>query len=160
MIRYSLVCEKAHAFEAWFRDSQAFDDQSRQGHVGCPHCGSGKVRKALMAPSIRRSSRQRTDAPAVVSEGPPKVPVAIEGPGIAEEEKFRQMRSMLRELHGRVRENAEDVGRTFPVEARKMHDGDVPARSIYGTASAEEVRSLLDDGIGVLPLPALPEDLN
>lgn len=156
MIRYSLVCDDAHVFEAWFRDSQAFDDQSRQGDVGCPHCGSGKVRKALMAPSIRRSSRQRAETSTVATQ----VPVAIEGPGLAEEEKFRHMRSLLRELHNRVKENAEDVGRTFPAEARKIHDGDAPERSIYGTATTEEVKSLLEDGIDVLPLPALPEDRN
>ena len=156
MIRYSLVCDEAHAFDAWFRDSQAFDDQNRQGHVGCPHCGSGTVHKALMAPSIRRSS-----GPAKASAAAPaEVPVAIEGPGQAEEEKFRQMRSMLRELHTRVKENAEDVGRTFPAEARKMHDGDAPARSIYGTATTEEVKSLLEDGIDVLPLPPLPDERN
>ena len=156
MIRYSLVCHDAHAFEAWFRDSQAFDDQNRQGDVECPHCGSGSVQKALMAPSILRSARPRSDQAGVESPAP----TAVERPSLPEEEKFRQARSLLRELHDRVKESAENVGRRFPAEARKIHEGDTPARSIYGTATADEVKSLLDDGVGVLPLPSLPDDLN
>lgn len=79
---------------------------------------------------------------------------------MSEDQKFRQVRSLLRELHKHVRENADDVGRTFPEEARKIHEGEAPARSIFGTATTEEVRSLLEDGVGVLPLPPLPEDRN
>jgi hypothetical protein len=163
MIRYSLLCEDAHDFEAWFRDSAAFDQQSERGEIGCPQCGSSNVRKALMAPSIRRSSRSGTPAPVAPPEvpaAPPEVPVAFEGPAKLDEEKFRQLRSMIRELHSRVKAQAEDVGRTFPEEARKISDGDAPGRAIYGTATPEEVSSLLEDGIDVLPLPPLPDERN
>ena len=51
-------------------------------------------------------------------------------------------------------------GRQFAEEARKMHFGEAPARSIYGEASTEEARELADDGIPVYPLPPLPEDKN
>ena len=43
MIVYNLRCPKDHVFEAWFRDSAAYDDQSRAGEVFCPTCGSKKV---------------------------------------------------------------------------------------------------------------------
>ncbi len=163
MIRYSLLCDDAHDFEAWFRDSAAFEEQSRQGEIGCPRCGSSNVRKALMTPSLRRSSRSGVPAPVPPADAPAtaaEVPVALEGPGKLDEEKFRHLRSMLRELHSRVKANAEDVGRTFPEEARRINDGDAPGRAIYGTATPEEVSSLLEDGIDVLPLPPLPDDRN
>ena len=47
MIRYSLVCEKRHDFEIWFKNSADYDKQSKRGLVTCPECGSAKVEKAL-----------------------------------------------------------------------------------------------------------------
>ena len=41
-------------------------------------------------------------------------------------------------------------------EARAMHQGDAPERSIYGEARPEEARQLLEDGVPVAPLPFLP----
>jgi hypothetical protein len=79
---------------------------------------------------------------------------------VLDEEKFFKMRAALRDLHLRLKEGAENVGRTFPEEARKIHDGEAPARAIYGTATQDEVRALLDDGIDLLPLPPLPDECN
>lgn len=56
-----------------------------------------------------------------------------------------------------VETNAEYVGNTFYTEARAMHDGDKPARAIYGQANAEQAKSLINDGIPVLPLPFIPK---
>jgi hypothetical protein len=56
MIRYALVCEKGHAFESWFSDSSAYDRQAKRKLVTCPHCGSFKVEKAIMAPRLASSS--------------------------------------------------------------------------------------------------------
>ena len=58
MIRYSLVCERKHVFEVWFKNSADYDKQSKRGLVSCPSCGSEKVEKALMAPSLGRSTRK------------------------------------------------------------------------------------------------------
>lgn len=52
MIRFSLVCEHDHDFEAWFRSNDDFDRQKKRGFVECPACGSHKVGKALMAPAV------------------------------------------------------------------------------------------------------------
>ena len=69
MIRYSLSCDQDHRFEAWFSGSEAFDRQRADGHVVCPICGSVKVEKTLMAPSVStarkknaRESREETPA--------------------------------------------------------------------------------------------------
>ena len=58
MIRYSLVCERKHEFEIWFKNSADYDKQAKRGLVSCPACGSEKVEKALMAPSLGRGTRK------------------------------------------------------------------------------------------------------
>jgi hypothetical protein len=52
-----------------------------------------------------------------------------------------------------VMANTEDVGERFPEEARRMHYGESEERGIRGQASARETEALLEEGIGVLPLP-------
>ena len=64
MIQYSLVCEIDHKFDAWFRNAEAFDEQSARGIVTCPVCGSGKVGKGLMAPAVARSGWTNSRLPA------------------------------------------------------------------------------------------------
>ena len=167
MIRYALLCRQDHAFEAWFRDSETFDVQNEAGQVGCPQCGTAEVRKAVMAPAIRRTSQAMKGAKVedgAVREAEPApesgaLPVTTQVPAVPDEASAR-MRASLRELHARIKSTAEDVGSAFPDEARRIHDGDEPARAIYGTATDTEVRSLIEDGVGILPIPALPDDRN
>lgn len=140
MIRFSLSCDNDHEFEGWFRSNEDFDGQAARGLVSCPACGSVNVGKALMAPAI--SSAQET-APATLALDPEK----------------REMMKALREMVRAVKANAEDVGETFPEEARRIHHGEAKARGIYGRASREEARALIEDGIEVAPLPDLPDDL-
>jgi hypothetical protein len=80
-------------------------------------------------------------------------------PAIADE-SFTRMRAALREIHAKLKRDAVDVGPAFPEQARAIHEGDAPPRAIYGTATDEEVRGLVEDGVGILPLPALPDDRN
>lgn len=142
MIRYALQCAAGHEFESWFRDSASYDEQAKRGFVTCPECGSARVEKRIMAPSL------------ATREGQPAAPVAMMG------EKEREFRAMLAALHRHVRENAEDVGQGFVEEARKIHYGEVDERAIYGVATPQEARSLHEEGIAVLPLPPLPDEAN
>ena len=169
MIRYALLCHEDHAFEAWFRDSNTFDVQNEAGQVGCPHCGTVEVRKALMAPAIRRTPKAKKPtsdigAARVAESAPSASPAVASAPAsnalVVPDDVSAQMRASLRELHARLKATAEDVGAAFPDEARRIHDGEEPARAIYGTATDTEVRSLIEDGIGILPIPALPDDRN
>jgi hypothetical protein len=52
-----------------------------------------------------------------------------------------------------VMANTEDVGERFAEEARRIHYGESQERNIRGQASKEETEALLEEGIGVLPLP-------
>jgi len=63
-------------------------------------------------------------------------------------------------LRDHVVKNADNVGKKFPEEARKMHYGESEHRAIYGEASAEEAKSLVEEGVEVAPLPILPDDRN
>jgi hypothetical protein len=75
-------------------------------------------------------------------------------------DKERDIRAMLRAVREHVTKNAENVGERFPEEARKMHYGEIENRSIYGEASPSDARALLEEGIEVHPLPAVPDDRN
>ena len=48
----------------------------------------------------------------------------------------------------------------FPTKPVKMHYGDIEHRPIYGEASPDEARSLIEEGVDVTPLPVLPDDRN
>ena len=159
MIRYALVCEKGHAFESWFADSAAYDKQIRRKLIACPHCGSAKVDKAIMAPRLAgsRKGAASVEAPAETSAAAPapeKAPVAMLSP------QEQEVRSRLKELREHLTKNADHVGPKFPEEARKMHYGETEHRSIYGEASPEEARRLAEEGIEFHPLPILPDERN
>lgn len=142
MIRYSLVCDNAHDFEGWFSTSADFDRQVETGFLTCPVCNSSAISKSLMAPSVSTARRKE------------------EKQAVAMDVAQKQMAARIRETVAAIRANAEDVGEKFPEEARKIHYGEADARGIIGKASFDEVRSLVDEGIEVAPLPALPEDAN
>lgn len=163
MIHYSLVCAAGHAFDSWFANSAAYDKQVKRGLVTCPACGSPKVEKAIMAPSLahgRKRARpvgpsESPAAPGVGAESAPeKAPVAM----ISQQE--RELRTKLKELRDHLVKNADYVGAKFPEEARRMHYGEIEHRSIYGEASLEDAKSLHDEGIEFHPLPRLPDERN
>jgi len=70
MILYQLRCEDDHTFEAWFRDSGAYDEQAARGHVECPYCGTTIVAKAIMAPHIASGDQGSSDRDDAVSSAP------------------------------------------------------------------------------------------
>jgi hypothetical protein len=162
MIRYSLRCERDHAFESWFQDSSAYDAQVKRKLVSCPVCSSVNIEKAIMAPRIvAKKGRERAE-PALVAPtpaAPAETPAAATSTPLMMAQE-RELRVKLKELRDHIVKNADNVGEQFPNEARKMHYGDIEHRPIYGEASPEEARSLVDEGIEVSPLPVLPEDRN
>ncbi|MEN9708536.1 MAG: hypothetical protein RIQ68_944, partial [Pseudomonadota bacterium] len=143
MIKYALICDQEHEFESWFPNADAYETQVKRGFVECPQCQSKTVSKALMAPAVstsrRKEARQQTidptgaELPAMPTEA---APVALL------DEQQQQIREAIRELHEKLTENSTNVGESFPEEARKMHSGEAPERSIHGRASLEEAKAL------------------
>ena len=142
MIRFNLKCAQSHDFESWFASGEAFDALRSNGQVECPICGSHDVEKAIMAPRVR-PARSSAVAPAE-SKG------ALSKPGT-------EVEAELANLRDHVEKNSDYVGMSFASEARKMHDGDIPHRAIYGEAKSDEAKKLIEDGVPVAPLPFIPQ---
>ena len=146
MIRFDLRCGEGHGFDGWFRSGDDFERQQERRLVACPHCGSDRVEKALMAPAVSAATRARGDGA--------KAPVA----GGLPPERAAEIRSQLQAMARELRKGSHDVGERFAEEARRIHFGEAEERRIHGRATQEEVRALAEDGIPALPLPTLPED--
>ena len=162
MIRYSLACERGHEFESWFASSSAYDKQAKRGLIACPMCGSTNVEKAIMAPRLGRSDKTiDVPAPPAAAAPPPPAPAPQGAEPVAMiSPQERELRTKLKELRDHLTKNAENVGRKFPEQARKMHYGEIEHRSIYGEASPQEAKDLHEEGIEFHPLPVLPDERN
>ena len=141
MIRFSLRCDSDHEFDGWFRNGEDFDRQRKRGLVSCPVCQSARVDKALMAPAVSTGRRQDRIA-------------------LAMGEEQKKALARLKALAEEARANADYVGDRFAEEARRIHFGETEARGIYGEATPEEARGLIEDGVEFVPLPVFPEDRN
>ena len=136
----NLQCRHAHAFEGWFASEDDFQGQLARGLVQCPLCGDHEIAKLPTAPRLNLGASQ----PA------PKTEVASTPDAALQAEWMKMVR--------RVLEQTEDVGERFAQEARRIHYGESEERGIRGQASAEETMELLEEGIGVMPLP-IPKGL-
>jgi len=133
MIRYSLKCEHDHSFDSWFQSADAFEKLLGAGMISCSVCGALGVEKAVMAPQVR------------IGGGKKQVGL-LSAPASPAEQALVEMRK-------KIEANSENVGKDFASEARAIHDGEAPERSIYGEAKLEDAKALIDDGITVTPLP-------
>jgi hypothetical protein len=140
MIRYTLTCANDHGFDSWFQSAEAFERLAGAGMLSCGQCGSTEVSKTLMAPNVRpaRNAAKPTQE---------KHPLA---------EPQNPTEAALVRLRREIEEKSDYVGLNFAAEARAMHEGDQPERSIYGEARAEDARKLIEDGVPVAPLPFMP----
>jgi len=138
----NLQCSHAHGFEGWFASEDDFQDQLARGLVECPLCGDAQVAKLPSAPRLNLGASEPKPAPRqeVMASANPRLQAA------------------WMELVKQVVANTEDVGERFAEEARKIHYGESEERGIRGQASRQETQELLEEGIGVLPLP-MPKGL-
>ncbi|MEN2495250.1 MAG: hypothetical protein TECD_01171 [Hyphomicrobiaceae bacterium hypho_1] len=165
MIRYQLQCDFNHVFEAWFSNSEAYENQSNNNLVVCPQCGSKVISKAIMAPNIGVKANRKHQETTGRHNNYPKTVAPQYG---SEEAKVSReivntrhdILAAKRKIYEIIEQNAEYVGSEFAEEARKIHYEEVEERGIYGEASAIEVRQLLDEGIEIQPLPTLPKEHN
>lgn len=155
MILYSLICAADHVFDVWFKSSEDFDKQSERGLVSCPVCGSSKISKSLMAPSVSTSKRKAGQV--VPEESRPNAPPQMALPA---DPKMAVVLEAMRRLKSHVTENADYVGPKFAEEARKIHYGEAEERGIYGETTPQEAENLREEGIDIHPLPVLPDETN
>jgi hypothetical protein len=143
VIVVDLICEYKHRFEGWFASADALETQQTAGQVRCPVCDASKVERLPSAPFVGRRSTDRA-------------------PDTTQQE-LDNAKDLLRTLVQRLESQAagaEDVGGDFTVEVLRIHHGDAEARPIRGIASQQEIESLLEEGIGYMPIPVSKEDLH
>ncbi len=146
MIVFDLGCDNDHRFEGWFSSSTDFERQQKENLLSCPLCGSPHINRLLTAARLNTSH-----AAAAVREQ--AEPAAAGGAQYANFDAARMLK-----LISHIVDSTEDVGKAFPEEARKIHYKESPERHIRGTASAQEVDALRDEGIDIVALP-VPEHL-
>ncbi len=140
MILYDLNCANEHKFEAWFKDSDAFDEQAKHGDIECPMCSDTNVGKSPMAPRISKSNTAAAPHPNRRGEKRAK-------------EVAREILDAVNDVQKHVEDNFENVGDNFADEARAIHYGEAEERGIYGEASDDEANDLIDEDIPVYRLP-------
>ena len=175
-----LQCGQHHVFEGWFGSEDDFQSQLTRGLVTCPLCGDAQVTKKLSAPRLNLSTprgdretahpvtARSTDSAAApadqgashAGEAAATTPAAPALPSLQDVANLApaQLQAALLKMVRHVVANTEDVGDSFPEEARKIHYGETEARNIRGHATPEETEALMDEGISVMPLP-LPDVL-
>ena len=140
MIKYKLQCKNLHQFESWFSSSDAYERLNKGKLLSCEICGSNSISKSLMSPSV--NSKENKPLKEVLKHDTNKKQI------------------ILKELKKEIEKNCEYVGENFEKEARAIHFGDSPERSIYGKTTIKEAKSLYEDGIPVTPLPWIDRKTN
>lgn len=125
MIVFDLQClDGGERFEAWFASNDDFERQAKERLVSCPVCQSSRIAKAPMAPLVPKTSAQASDTI-----------------------------GHLATIQANLLKDSRWVGDRFAETARAMHHGEVEAGSVHGEATADEAKSLLSEGVPIVPLP-------
>ena len=130
MIVFNLVCSDCeYPFEGWFDDTKSFNSQKKRKFINCPNCESSHVSKALVAPNVSKKSNSK----------PAK--------------NKKTLASNIKKIRKIVEKNFDYVGDNFFEEAKKIKYGETKDRPIYGEATIEETKELIEEEINITPLP-------
>ncbi len=130
MIVFNLICSECeYPFEGWFNDTKTFNSQKRQKLINCPNCESSNISKTLVAPNISKKSNSKSV------------------------KNKKTIASDIKKIKKIVEENFDYVGDSFSEEAKKIKYGESKDRPIYGEATIEQTKELIEEDIKVSPLP-------
>lgn len=132
-----LCCAHDHRFEGWFASEEDAQSQISRDLVQCPVCGDHAVSRLPSAPRLNLSGATAREGSAKPAQ-PSAAPVTLQ--------------ALYMKAVKQVLAQTEDVGERFAEEARRMHYDEAPERGIRGSASAEEVQALAEEGIETFPL--------
>ena len=150
MIKYALICECDAKFEGWFPSIKQFESQQKKKQLLCPICDSTSVRRDIMSPNVKKkngkvkSPRQRGKENVLNMTGEQMV---LGG----------RARTLLKQLEKHVKDKFENVGKNFAKEARKAVKGK-RNEEFYGTATKDEAKKLLDEGIDLFHVPEIKDN--
>lgn len=150
MIVFDLLCAEGHRFEGWFGSAGDFEAQKGRRLLACPSCGSAKVERVPSAARFNLGAAPPA-APARAPAKPPQRTPEMEG-----KDPFAIAQILYSRMVDELLTKTEDVGSSFPEEARRIYYQEAPARAIRGQASDEEHQELVDEGIPVARLPLPP----
>ena len=130
MIVFNLTCKLCdYSFEGWFENTREFNNQNKKKLINCPSCNSDIITKGLVAPNLNRKTNSKTN-------------------------KVRKtVASNIKKLKKIVEKNFDYVGDKFTEEAKKIKYGESKERSIYGEATLEQTKELVNEEIDIVPLP-------
>ena len=154
MIKYSLRCKEhdcnnKESFDGWFQSSSSFEKQIKSGYISCPYCGSFKIEKNLMSPSLKSSK---------------KIKSKFSSNNVNNNELYKKtnkqidMMVVLRNLKKEIQKNAEFVGKDFVKEAKAIHEGKSKERAIYGQANSKDLKELKNKNIDFINVPWIQDD--
>jgi len=130
MIVFNLICSTCeYEFEGWFDNSSAFESQKKRKLINCPNCESSQIKKTLVAPNVGKKSNSKKTT------------------------NKKTIASNINKIKKIVEENFDYVGDQFTEEAKKIKYGETKDRPIYGEATIEQTKELIDEDISVTPLP-------
>jgi hypothetical protein len=158
MIVFDLLCGEGHRFEGWFGSAADFAAQKERGQLGCPSCGNARVERVPSASRFNLGATEPKAAPKGVPGQGPAAPVRT--PEMEGKDPFAIAQMLYSRMLDELLTKTEDVGKSFPAEARRIFYEEAPARAIRGVASAEEHDELIEEGIPVARLPLPPGQLN
>jgi len=137
MIVFNLECQLCEVtFEGWFESSKEYNKQKKQKLITCPSCNSNSIEKSLMIPNIGKKSNTKNS----------KIKKSI----ATNISKYKKI----------IEKNFDYVGEKFTEEAKKIKYGETKDRPIYGEATIEETKELIEEEINVVPLPFTPKKKN
>jgi hypothetical protein len=143
---FDLQCEHGHVFEGWFASHEDYDSQQDRGLIACPVCHSPQISKRLSAPRLNVAHLQAQQPAAKPAEVPNDATCLAN----IQAAVLKQVREWVR--------NADNVGKRFAEEARRIHQGEVAERPIRGIATPEERLALVEEGIEIVTLPDFLDD--
>lgn len=130
MIVFNLNCSTCeYKFEGWFDNSSAFESQKKRKLINCPNCESSKIKKTLVAPNVGKKSNSKKTT------------------------NKKTIASNINKIKKIVEDNFDYVGDQFTEEAKKIKYGETEDRPIYGEATIEQTKELIDEDISITPLP-------
>ena len=135
MIKYKLSCNDCEiTFDSWFASSKEFEKLKKKNLLICYNCNSQKIEKTLMAPQLINSKKKTKDNLGSV--------------------KHNSIKKTIRDYQKFIKENFKYVGKNFAYEARSIqYDGKKKKKSIYGSASKQDIKELKEEGIECQIMP-------
>ena len=143
MIKYNLLCKECgFTFDSWFASSKEYEKLKKKNFINCHSCGSIKVEKNLMAPTlISKNFSHKNEKKDLI--------------------KYQKIKKTINEYQKFIKKNFDYVGENFAYEARSIHyNNKKKHKGIYGTASKQDLKELKEEGIDAQMVPWFENENN